>query len=372
MLKLFPISVCAWILAYVSHCMSKYDKLRQVYLKKERIVWFCMVAMLAIFVGLRVHYNDTGAYTHAYDILSSSKGSLLQGMDWSIGSNPGFFLTNRILSRLGLSTQSFLMFYAVVTVGIYLWFIRKYTNNLWISLFLFITAGCYTFSMAAIKQTVAVAFCLLAVDKAIQKKYVWFIFWILIAITFHPYAIMYAIVPFMMFTPWTKRTWKMLLIFGVAGILFQFLLGAVIGVTSLMGEEYTAQEFTGDGVNPFRLAVAAVPAVLSFIIRKEIEADNNPIMDLVVNLSMLNAEIMFVGLFGTANYLARLANYFLIFQTLSLPLLINHFRREQRTILMVGMVIGYLLYFTYENVFAVNFDSDFNSISLLEYLRSLF
>lgn len=372
MLKLLPISVCAWILAYVSHCMSKYDKLRQVYLKKERIVWFCMTAMLAIFVGLRVHYNDTGAYTHAYDILSSSKGSLLQGMDWSIGSNPGFFLTNRILSRLGLSTQSFLMFYAVVTVGIYLWFIRKYTNNLWITLFLFITAGCYTFTMAAIKQTVAVALCLLAVDKAIQKKYVWFIFWILIAITFHPYAIMYAIVPFMMFTPWTKRTWQMLVIFGVAGILFQFLLGAVISVTSLMGEEYTAQEFSGDGVNPFRLAVVAVPAILSFMVRKEVEAEKDPVGNLIINLSMLNAEIMFVGLFGTANYLARLANYFLIFQTLALPWLISHFKKEQRTVLLVGMVVGYILYFLYANVFAVNFDKNFQGISFLEYLRSLF
>lgn len=372
MLKLLPISVCAWILAYVSHCMSKYDKLRQVYLKKERIVWFCMVAMLAIFVGLRVHYNDTGAYTQSYNYLRSFSGSLLQGMDWSIGSNPGFFLTNRILSRLGLSTQSFLMFYAVVTVGIYLWFIRKYTNNLWITLFLFITAGCYTFTMAAIKQTVAVALCLLAVDKAIQKKYVWFIFWILIAITFHPYAIMYAIVPFMMFTPWTKRTWKMLLIFGMAGILFQFLLGAVISVTSLMGEEYTAESFTGDGVNPFRLAVVAVPAILSFMVRKEVEAEKNPVENLVINLSMLNAEIMFVGLFGTANYLARLANYFLIFQTLALPWLISHFKKEQRTILLVGMVVGYILYFVYATVFAVNFDYDFSSISLLEYLRSLF
>ncbi|MGN1445499.1 MAG: hypothetical protein ACI4WV_04320, partial [Eubacteriales bacterium] len=67
--------------------MSKYDKLRQVYLKKERVIWFCMAAMLTIFVGLRVHYNDTGAYTHAYNLLNFSKDSLLQGMDWSIGSN---------------------------------------------------------------------------------------------------------------------------------------------------------------------------------------------------------------------------------------------------------------------------------------------
>jgi hypothetical protein len=263
------------------------------------------------------------------------------------------------------------MFYAIVTVGIYLWFIRKYTNNLWISLFLFMTTGVFTFSMAAIKQAVAVAFCVLAVDQAIQKKYTWFIFWILIAITFHPYAIMYAAVPFLMFTPWTNKTWRMLILFGLAGVLFRLMLGVVISITSLMGEDYTTSLFTGDGVNPFRVAVVAVPAVLAFLVKREVAADKNPVENLIINLSMLNAEIMFIGLFGTANYLARLANYFLIFQTLSLPMLISHFKKEQRTILTVGLVAGYILYYVYSCVYAVNFDSDFDSVSLLEYVQSL-
>ena len=34
---------------------------------------------------------------------------------------------------------------------------------------------------------------------------------------------------------------------------------------------------------------------------------------------------MFIALFGTANYFARLANYFLIFQTLALPWMLSYF-----------------------------------------------
>lgn len=371
MLELIPISVCTWILAYISHCMSKYDPLHYKYQQKERFIWIVMTVIMILFVGLRYRYNDTPGYIRAYNMISEDI-PLFEGIDWSIGMNPGFFLTNRILKKIGFSSQSFIMFYSVITIGIYSWFIRKYTNNLWVTAFLFFTTGCFTFSMAAIKQTVAVAFCLIAVDMAIKKKYIPFLFWILIAISFHPYAIMYVIVPFMMFTPWTKRTWQMLIFFGLAGILFQFMLGTLVNVTSLMGEEYDASTFSGDGINPFRLAVVAVPAVLSFMVRKKVEVEQNPVGNLIINLSMLNAEIMFVGLFGTANYLGRLANYFLIFQTLSLPWLISRYKKEKRTMLMGGMILGYCLYFFYANAIADNFDYEYNSISLLEYLRSLF
>lgn len=66
----------------------------------------------------------------------------------------------------------------------------------------------------------------------------------------------------------------------------------------------------------FRLLVTLVPLVMSFILRKQI---NDPYYEydrqdnICLNLSFLNGEIMFIALFGTANYFARLANYFYIF-----------------------------------------------------------
>ncbi len=371
MTELLPVSICGILLSYVSHTLSKFDKNSLTYKKKESAVWFAMAVIMAVFVGLRVAYNDTFFYIHAYDLMDADQ-PIMDSMDWQLGSNPGFTLLNLLIKKAGFSSQSFIMLYAVITVGIYLWFIRKYTDNLWFTLFLFITMGCFTFTMAAIKQCVAVAFALLATDRAIQKKYVRFALWVIIAMLFHPYAIMYIVVPFMTFAPWTNKTWMLLLFFGLAGVLFQFLVGTVVSITSMMGETYDAASFTGDGINPFRLAVVTVPSVLSFMVRDKIQEENNPVHNVMVNLTMLNAEIMFVGLFGTANYFGRLANYFLIFQTISLPWLISKFKTKNAKSLTVCAVIGYIAYFVYANALNQPFDLNFRKISLIEYIRSLF
>lgn len=92
---------------------------------------------------------------------------------------------------------------------------------------------------------------------------------------------------------------------------------------------------------------------------------------LIFNLSMLNAEIMFVALFGTANYFARLANYFLIFQTLTLPWLLRFFRPSARRMLTVCIVVCYVLYFYYQSAIVLPFDYFFDRVDLIDYIKTL-
>lgn len=121
----------------------------------------------------------------------------------------------------------------------------------------------------------------------------------------------------------------------------------------------------------FRVLVCNVPLVLSYIYRKKLFADSSTAENLMINLTMLNGAIMFVGLFGTANYFARLANYFLIFQSLSLPWMLKKIGGRDRKMLTALMVLGFLAYFYYANVLAIPFDQDFARLSLPEYLAQL-
>ena len=90
-----------------------------------------------------------------------------------------------------------------------------------------------------------------------------------------------------------------------------------------------------------------------------------------MNLTMLNGAIMFVGLFGTANYFGRLANYFLIFQSLSLPWMLKKIGGSDRKLLTLLMVVGYAAYFYYANMIAIPFDSDFARLTVAEYFAQL-
>ena len=73
---------------------------------------------------------------------------------------------------------------------------------------------------------------------------------------------------------------------------------------------------------------------------------------MIINLSMMNSVIMFIGLFGTANYFARLANYFLIFQCLALPMILQQFTASSERQLRFLSVAGFLAYFYYDEVLA--------------------
>lgn len=157
--------------------------------------------------------------------------------------------------------------------------------------------------------------------------------------------------------------------FFATGFLLRPLIGTVVNITTLLGEEYTVSSFTDEGVNIFRVLVCNVPLALSFFYRKKLFTNSSKMENLAVNLTMLNGAIMFVGLFGTANYFGRLANYFLIFQSLSLPWMLKKIGGRDRKMLTILMVLGFAAYFYYANVINQPFDQDFARLSLAEYFE---
>ena len=370
MWKLVPVVLISLAAAFFYDRFSTKRENLSGYVYKEKILWLIPIIAMAVFAGLRTGYNDTTAYTFAYDEHTKSNFDF-SDVSWSFGDNFGFNVFSIILKSLGFSTNGYLMVFAIITYGIYIWFIHKYSTDFLMSMFLFICL-IFTFPLAAIKQCVAVAFCLLAVDKAINKKWFWFAFWILVAESFHAYSFMYLIVPLLFFVPWQdKRTVMWIVIFFFAGILLRPMLGTVLSITDALGEEYTAESFNQAGVNPFRLLVCLVPLVLSFILRKQINDPYNEVNraeGLCMNLAFLNGEIMFVALFGTANYFARLANYFYIFPVIALPRLFNMVNPKWRTLMKICVVVCYFLFFYYsEYVIYGQFDNRYQGITFNEF-----
>lgn len=370
MWKLVPVVLISLAAAFFYDRFSTKRENLSGYVYKEKILWLIPIIAMAVFAGLRTGYNDTTAYTFSYEAYTKSNFDF-SDVSWTFGDNFGFNVLSIVLKSLGFSTNGYLMVFAIITYGVYIWFIHKYSTDFLMSMFLFICL-IFTFPLAAIKQCVAVAFCLVAVDKAINKKWFWFIFWILIAESFHAYSFMYLIVPLLFFVPWQdKRTVMWIVIFFFAGILLRPMLGTVLSITDALGEEYTAESFNQDGVNPFRLLVCLVPLVMSFILRKQINDPYNEVNraeGLCMNLAFLNGEIMFVALFGTANYFARLANYFYIFPVIALPRMFNMVNPKWRTLMKICVVVCYFSFFYYsEYVVYGQFDNRYHGITFNEF-----
>lgn len=372
MQKLLPVTIFSLIFVALSHYASVYDPINGTYLRKERFFYAIMSIALILFAGLRISYNDTVTYRGIYETIPSDI-ELTSEIEWTkIGENPGFVFVLRALRRWNFSTQSFIMIFSIFTVGTNLWFFRKYSCNLFLSVLIFITFAGYIFALAAIKQCAAMAFCLIATDRAIRKKYLSFLIYVIVASMFHPYALMYLVVPFLFFRPWSKYTVIMIAVFAVVGVSMQSMIGTLLNVTDMLGEGYDASSFNGEGVNPIRLLVTAVPTFLSLMTARQIAEAKERDQYMIVNLAMLNAEIMFVALFGTANYFARLANYFIPFQAVSIPWLLKQFNRKDKQTLTITASVCYLLYYIYSNSIHESFDAQYWDITFWEYLQSLF
>ena len=375
MKKLIPILVISLVLAFLSQQRSRrrvnsLDRVEYVY--KDRFFYFLFAFAMAFFVGLRTRGNDTYVYRQMYENMQIGLDPFYLLVTTELAGSPGLNFLTALLKNAGASTQDYFMLCALFTVLTYHWFLRKYTTDIWLSVFYFITMSVYGFTMAAIKQTLAVAFLMIATDAAIEKKWIKYAFWMVIAELFHPYAFIYLVVPFLAFCPWSRRTLLLLAGTLVMALSMSRLMSAMDELTSALGYDYGEGAYLGAGVNIFRVMVVWVPLVLSYICRGQLHYSQNRVQNMIINLSMMNSVIMFIGLFGTANNFARLANYFLIFQCLALPMILQQFNEKSERQLRNLSILGFSAYYYYAAAVANGaFDNNYSFITVAEFFRQL-
>lgn len=327
-----------------------------------------LIAYLSLFAGLRTGYNDTYTYMSNYKAMAAFP-DILTDFSWKLGDNPGFTLLNSLMKAAGFSAQTFVLTYSVLFVAASVSFLKKYSSSFTLSVFLFACAHGYLFSLAAMKQCASIAIGLIALPLMLKRKWISYVLIILLAATFHPYILLFLLIPFLRFRPWSLGTWIMLVVTVGAGLFLPQFIEAIIDAVALLGDGYDANSFIGEGVNIFRVLVASVPAFLSLIFRRDILNVQNAKRDYIfINCSFIYASIMFVGLFGTANYFGRLASYFVLFPAIALPTIINDLPRRNKRCLAALMVVCYLAYFYYGNAINESFANEFSRMTLWKYL----
>lgn len=338
---------------------------------KDRVCLLVIFFLLSFYIGLRTSYNDTYNYIVGYNN-TGLLSELWDDISFELGANPGFAILNSWLKANGVSTQGFLLFYSMVAIIGSLYFLRRYSSNLTLALFLFFMTNSYTFCAAAIKQVAAMSIAFVALGFCLKKKWIPFLLLIFLAATFHPYVLLYLMAPFLTFKPWDRQTYILLAVTILAGFTLESLLGTIIDLAAMLGDSYSEEALIGDGISIFRVAVSNVPLVLTFLFRKQIRYNSTRQENLIINLAVINGAIMFVGLFGKAIYFSRLASFFTVAQCVALPMILSKLSPDYRKPLTTLMVIGYVGFFIYANVFTYSFSTDFNRITFFEYMSQLF
>ncbi len=236
-----------------------------------------------------------------------------------------------------------------------IYFYRRYSCNLWLSMFVFVAAADYmSWFHNGIRQFLGVGLIMLSIHFLLKKRYLPTIVLILIASTLHGSALLMLPVIFIVQgKPWNKRT--LLCILGCVAVLFfveQFtdILDDLLTNTqySSMVSDWT--EWEDDGTNPIRVLVYSIPMILSLVGYRYIREADDPVVNMMTNFSILTCGVALISMVTSGIFIGRLIVYGSVFSSgVLLPWEINHmFDRRSAQLVAVCAVVCFTAYWYYQ------------------------
>ena len=287
------------------------------------------VLPLLIFCTLRGDIGDTYNYMHAFSEMPSTF-SLLPDYIQSLQKDHGFFLLWPLVKNY-----------------------RLYSESYCISLFLFIASTDYiSWMMNGMRQFLAAALVFACCPLLLRKRYGQATLIILLAATL-PASALFAL-PFVFLTrgkAWSRKT----LLFLLLTVLVVLFIDRFTNILELLLQETQYKNVVSDwkgfednGTNLLRVLVYAVPTLLSLIGLRFIRAENDPLIDLCVNMSIVSTGIYILSAFTSGIFVGRLPIYFSLYNYILLPWELHHmFSKRSVRILTVTMLIFYLFFYFY-------------------------
>ena len=162
--------------------------------KKNQILYLILCAVVIILqAGLRdatnpLFQSDIKTYYQHY--ITAGKLSFSNYLQ-TLTKDYGYYICTWLFARIFKDAQ-FLLFIVPTIICFFTFrFIYKYADNIYLSVFLFLTLGFYGFSLTAFRQSLAISICLWAYDYIKTKKIIPFILIVLLAASMHQTAIVF-------------------------------------------------------------------------------------------------------------------------------------------------------------------------------------
>lgn len=346
---------------------------RHFMLRRADLFMVATITWLTCFSFLRTSYNDTGNYIGAFQNSQSIAEGFELGIFTDLTGNPLSELYESAMRSITSNYHVYFLIPALLSSLAVIKLFKKYSVTPSFSLLIFFSIGTYVMYIAALKQCIAMFFLLMALPYAIDRKYAKFYFLVFIAVLFHTHAFMFAIVPLLMEKPWGKVTWILLGATLFAMATYDSTLGRFMEYAQSLGAMVAESEvFDSHQINILRVIVYWVPAILALAFRQRLFRDSTKEENLFVNMSLVSAFILTIGLVQGANLFARMAAYFEIATAVALPWMIKKLFTKQSTQLVTGIAaVLYFGYFLYEFGVSKNFNADYSAITLWQFFREL-
>ena len=368
MIKLLTIFAISLVLAYCSQKEIMVFRFENG--KKIDLPLIAMILMLSFFCGLRTHYNDTFTYRKTFTSAPTLSQFFSNGFDPF--NYPLFYgLQSIFRHHISLVPNVFFLTNALFSIASILHFLRRHSTNFVFSTILFFSFGLYIFHMAAMKQCLAIAVLTFAVEALIKNKKLIFVLLVLVAMMFHTYAIIAIILIFFTNKPWTFVTYFSITLITLALLTFESTITGLLSYADDVGKSYTADSVLADpGINPFRLAIFAIPPIISFALQEFVQEEYNRKTSIFMNMSILTCLIMCMGIGSSANLFARCSFYFEVGTMIAFPWFLNQvFDKSTERFISTVVSMFYVVFFIISNL---NFGSEYRALTLVQFIKDVF
>lgn len=341
MIDLLVLIAVSLLFAYVIQNRTRFYSSARLGIKDDmqsRVVYWGIVIAFILFAGLRSNYNDTITYIQGFQIIDINDINL----SCLLESYGGFDLYQKVIKRyISDNPQVFIFITAIITNMLFLLFYTRHTDK-FCEMLLMYAIDMYIFSMAGLKQAIAIAISLYVVENFLKQNYVKAIVLLLLAMSFHPYIICLLCIPFLKNKVWDIRTFCI-----IAVCIIAFMnLDVVFNLLSVIGKDYSGETFDDYTINPMRVVVEAVPVVLSFVYRDKINKSTNKMFVLGVNMRIISFAFISMGLFMNPIYFGRMSIYFSSLSAIAIPEMLSTAWKHNRN-RRAYMLAYYLFFFVY-------------------------
>lgn len=199
----------------------------------RKAFWVPLIA-LSLFAGIRSFRVGTDSWTYTRDFRNN-----LNVYNFRFDENVelGYQFLEYTLLRLSLGYSWLFLITGLIIVYCYLSIIKRYSENYWFSVFLFVTLGVYTFFFNGLRQGIAMAIFALALPYLLEKRLIPYLLVIAVASLFHTTALF--MIPFYFVVNLRiKPIYKLLATFLGSLFTVQFLI-EYIATTNERYESYT-------------------------------------------------------------------------------------------------------------------------------------
>ena len=375
MTKLLVVFATALVLAYFSEQNTRAAVAAgHRYVPRRDWAYVLLVTVLVLFTGLRTSYNDTWNYITGFNNSAEFSEWIANAKNLNPFMNPLFYGYQSALKSLTHNPHLLVFTTAMFSQVCILRFIKRYSENFTFSIFIYFTLGTFAFSMAAIKQIVAMSILTLAFPYLEEKKWIRYYITVFVAMLVHTYALAFAVIPLFRARPWSMFTLLFITVVAAVVMTFEETITSFMERANDLGKTLAEYEvFSDTTINIFRLAVYAVPPLISVIFQKWVFHDSNRMDYTLAHMSIISLAFMTMGTQAGANMFGRMGNYFELGTICFLPAMLKKTfdDRSYRLVTTVACVC-FVGFFTYANAINTDFGTQYQSMSLWKFIMKLF